>query len=115
MKLKDIKEKLNLNLLIDSSLIDLNKEINYGYASDLLSDVLANAKKDSIWITLQIHPNIIGVASLKELAGIIIINNRKPEAETISKASNEKIPLFTTELPCFELIGKLYQFGIKGL
>ncbi|MBM3710021.1 MAG: serine kinase, partial [Actinobacteria bacterium] len=87
-------------------------------ASDLLSDVIANAKKDSIWITLQIHQNIIGVAVLKELAGIIIVNGRKPEAETLKKAEQENIPVMVTELPAFEIIGKLYgllrSLGFSG-
>lgn len=113
MKLNEIAQNLNLDLLSKNSSLD--KEIVYGYASDLLSDVLANAKKDSIWVTLQIHQNIIGVASLKELAGIIIINGRTPEDETIKKAEEEKIPLFVSKLTSFELIGRLYQLGIKGL
>ena len=83
--------------------------------SDLLSDVMANCKRNHVWITLQCHPNIVAVAALKWLTGIIIINKRKPDEETVKKAKTEKIPILTSELPAFELIGRLYEMGISGL
>ena len=107
MKLNDIVKELGLE--VKSVVSDLDREVSGGYASDLLSDVIANAKKDNIWITLQIHQNIVGVAALKELAGIIIVNGRKPEEDTLKKAGEEGIPIMVTELPAFEIIGKLYR------
>jgi len=107
MKLHQIVEELGLE--VKSKVSNLDKEVSGGYASDLLSDVIANAKKDNIWITLQIHQNIVGVATLKELIGIIIVNGREPEKETLKKAEEENIPIMVTELPAFEIIGKLYR------
>jgi len=107
MKLKRIVKELELE--VKSKVSNLEKEVSSGYSSDLLSDVIANAKKDNIWITLQIHQNIVGVATLKELAGIIIVNGRKPEEETLKKAGDEDIPIMVTGLPAFEIIGKLYR------
>ncbi len=86
-----------------------------GYASDLLSDVMANARKGDIWITLQIHQNIVAVAVLKEISAIVVINGRKPEPELLEKAAKERIPVLTSPLPAFELIGKLYGLGVSGL
>ena len=111
MKIQRIIEELKLE--IKSRVSNPDKEVTGGYASDLLSDVIANAKKDSVWITLQIHKNIVGVAALKELAGIIIVNGRKPEKETIEKAEEEDIPIMVTKLPAFEIIGKLYRMLSK--
>jgi hypothetical protein len=107
MKLYKVIKELGLEVKFKVS--NLDKEVSGGYASDLLSDVIANAKKDNIWITLQIHPNIVGVAILKELTGIIIVNAREPEAETLKKAEQENIPIMVTEIPAFEIIGKLYR------
>jgi hypothetical protein len=75
---------------------------------------MANSKKGDIWITLQIHPNVVAVAMLKEIAGIVMINGRKPEDETIKKAKAEGLPIMTTDLSAFEIIGKLYDMGIRG-
>ncbi len=106
MKLIEIIKKLNLKVLCAEK--NLERVVNNGYVSDMLSDVMANAKKDNIWITLQTHPNIVAVAVLKEIAGIIIPAGRKPEPNTIKKAEQEKIPIMTTELSGFEIVGRLY-------
>ena len=112
LKLQDIVKELNLEL--SSTKFNLDREISGGYASDLLSDVIANSEKDNIWVTLQMHENTIAVASMKELSGIIIVNGRKPAQEIITKAEQENIPLMLTELSTFEIVGRLYKFGIHG-
>jgi len=73
MKLTELIQKLNLS--VRSAKAHLDREVTGGYASDLLSDVLANSKEGNLWITLQVHQNIVGVAGMKELAGIILVNN----------------------------------------
>ncbi|MCK4431837.1 MAG: serine kinase [Candidatus Aminicenantes bacterium] len=107
MNLNEIIEKLKLQVLTAQDKLDT--EVSYGYTSDLLSDVIANSKEGNLWITLQTHQNIIAVAKLKDLAGIIIVNNRKPEEETLKKAEEENVPLITTEETAFNISGKLYQ------
>jgi len=113
MKLKELIEKFNLEVKCAANKLD--REIKGGYISDLLSDVIANGKDDDLWITLQIHQNIVGVASLKNLAAIVIINGRQPEEETVKKAENEGIPIMVSKLPAFELVGRLYNAGISGI
>ncbi|MGB9721059.1 MAG: DRTGG domain-containing protein [bacterium] len=112
LKLAEIMKKIELK--VECSSEALNRSVTGGYVSDLLSDVMANAKRGNIWVTLQVHPNIVAVAVLKEIAGIIIVGNRKPEPETVKKAEQEKIPIMTTELSGFEIAGRLYEMGIRG-
>lgn len=112
MKLAEVVKQCNLkSVLVDTS---LDREVTGGYCSDLLSDVMAHSKKGNIWITLQAHPNIIAVAVLKELSAIVLVNGRKPDGETINKAQSEKVPLLTSELSAFDLIGHLYGMGLRG-
>ncbi len=113
MTLKKIIEELELETVYGGT--GLDADVSRGYASDLLSDVIANAQKGEVWITLQIHQNIAAVASMKELSGIMIINGRRPEAETLEKAEEENIPMMVSRLPAFELIGRLYKLGITGI
>lgn len=110
MELKTIVETLNLN--VETTRGDLSREVSGIYVSDLLSDVLAHAKEDDLWVTLQGHPNIIAVASMKDLSGIVLVNGRTPEDETLRKANEEEIPIMTTEMQTFNLAGKLY--GLLG-
>lgn len=112
MKLHEIVDKLNLRVKTASGKLDT--EIVTGYASDLLSDVIANGKEGDLWVTLQIHPNIVAVACMKGIAGIVLINSREPEEDTAKKAEEEQMPIMVSDLPTFELIGKLYTMGILG-
>jgi len=108
MKLKEIIEKLQLKVLTGQDKLDV--EVTSGYTSDLLSDVIANSKENNLWITLQTHQNIIAVAKLKDLSGIIIVNNREPDEDTRQKAKEENLPLLVSEEMAFEVSGKLYEF-----
>ena len=112
MRLKKVVEKFGLDVKCGADKLD--QELSGGYASDLLSDVIANGKAGDLWITLQVHRNIVGVASMKDLLGIIIVNGRQPEEETIEKAQEEDIPIMVSDLPAFQLVGELYQLGISG-
>lgn len=105
--------RMGLELMTEK--VSINKEVTGGYASDLLSDVIAHSKKGNLWVTMQIHPNVVAVGTLKELAGIIIVNGRVPEKETVQKAQEEDIALMVTDLPSFEIIGRLWGLGIRGL
>jgi serine kinase of HPr protein (carbohydrate metabolism regulator) len=106
MKVKEIIEALSLKAV--SGQENLDAEITGGYTSDLLSDVIANSKEGNLWITLQIHQNIIAVAKLKDLAGIIIVNSREPEDDTLRKAEEENVPVLCSEEMAFEVSGKLF-------
>jgi len=110
--LNDIIEELNLEFTIAKGEID--REVTGGYASDGLSDVMANSQPGNIWITSLMHVNIIAVATLKELTAIIMVNGRVPEDDTLKKAEAEKMPILISKYPAFELIGRLYQFGIRS-
>ena len=107
MKLENIIHELSLD--VKTGREGLSNEVTGVYVSDLLSDVMANSKEGNIWITLQTHLNIVAVAGLKNLAAIIIVNNRQPHEEVLQKAEAERIIIMTTPLPAFETAGRLYQ------
>lgn len=113
MKLREIVDRLALKVAAAQGKLD--REVSGGYASDLLSDVMANSREGDIWVTLQVHPNIIAVATLKDLAAIVIVQGRKPEAQTAEKAEQEGVPLLVSELQTFELVGRLSSMGISGI
>ena len=113
MKLAEMIQKLDLG--VRSATANLDREVRGGYASDLLSDVLAHAEEGNLWITLQIHQNIVAIASMKNLAGIILVNGREPEPQTLEKAEAENVVIMVSEMPAFELVGRLYRLGVTGM
>ncbi len=112
MKLNDLVKEFGLDVKAGSGRLD--REVTGGYVSDLLSDVLAHADDGVLWVTLHIHQNIVAVASHKGLAGIVLVQGRVPEKDTVAKAEEENIPIMVTDLSAFELVGRLYKAGIRG-
>ena len=112
MNLNNIVKEFGLEVKTGSDRLD--REVTGGYVSDLLSDVLAHADEGMLWVTLHIHQNIVAVAAHKDLAGIILVQGRDPEKETVIKAEEEGIPIMVSSLPAFELVGRLYKAGIRG-
>lgn len=107
MKISDIITGLDLKVISGQN--GLSNVVTGGYVSDLLSDVMGNAKEGQVWITLQTHQNIIAVGSLKDISAIIIVKGFVPEADTIIKSNIENIPLLSTELDTFNITGRLYE------
>ncbi len=113
MNLQQIVDQLNLKVLTESR--DFASIVpNGGYSSDLLSCVMAGAKKGNIWITLQAHLNIVAIAALNEVAAIIITENAQPDAATIAKANQQGVILLSTSQATYETNGKLWQLGIRN-
>jgi DRTGG domain len=113
MNLRQIIDQLNLNVLTESRDF-ANMTPTGGYSSDLLSCVMAGAKKGSIWITLQAHLNIVAVAALNEVAAIIITENAQPDAASIAKANQQGVILLSTPQSTYEINGQLWQLGIRN-
>ena len=80
MIINDIIKELNLKTKTNTGNLDL--EVTGGYVSDLLSDVIANCNEGYVWVTMQIHQNIVAVASMKDVSAIILVNNREPDENT---------------------------------
>jgi predicted transcriptional regulator len=112
MTLQEIVDRFDLEVVSGKDKLD--RTVEHGYASDLMSDVIANAREGDLWITLQIHVNVVAVAVMKNLSGIILIGGRHPEEATLKKAQEEHMPILTSRLSAFEMAGRLYTAGITG-
>ncbi len=112
MTVKEMAERAELEVLVGADGLDV--EVTGGYAADLLSIVMANAKQGNVWVTWHVHPNIVAAALVVKLSAIILTSSRQPEEETVQKAQQEGIPILVSSLPAFEIIGRLHNMGISG-
>ena len=106
--LKKLIEELDFKCVSGEKLLD--KEPKWAFVSDLLSDVMGKAQPQMIWITSQIHKNIVAVASLIELSAIVIVNERKPDEDMLKLAEEEGVVVLTSDKPAFETTGMLYEY-----
>jgi hypothetical protein len=111
MTLRELAQ--SMNLVPRAAASELDRVVDGGYASDLLSDVIAGAKEGDLWITLQLHQNIVAVAFLNNLAGIVIVGGREPDPDTLKKAEDQGVPILVTPLPTYEVVGRLWEMGIR--
>ena len=107
MKVSELVAKYGMKVF--SGEHGLDKEITGGYVSDLLSDVMGNITENEVWITLQTHQNVMAIASLKDLAAVVLVKGLEPDEDTLSRSAEEGIPLLGTQMGTFEMAGKLYR------
>jgi predicted transcriptional regulator len=112
--LKELVEKLDLEILSGAKGEGLEAEVRLGYASDILSDVMANAPEGSVWVTMLLHQNIVAVAALRWVGAVLIVGGRRPDSETLRKADDEGVVILGTKLKAFEVAGKMFELGLRG-
>lgn len=112
VRVRDIVDRLECE--VAAGLENLDNQVSFGYSSDLLSDVMAGAGQGDVWVTVQVHQNIVAVGTLTGISAIVVAGGAGPAPETVVKADEEGIPLLTTEKPSFEVTGILYLMGIRG-
>ena len=107
MKVSQIVNALSLSVSAGGR--GLDTEVTGGYSSDMLSCAMAGATQGNLWVTLQGHLNVVAVAALNELAGVIVTEGKPVSPETLAKANDEGIPILTTRLGTFEVCGRLWE------
>jgi hypothetical protein len=107
MTLNELQGVLGLELVTAG--VNADKIVTGGYASDLLSWVMAHARENQVWVTIQSHQNIVAVASLLNLACIIVAEGVEIDENTLIKAQKENIPIYSCKKPVYEICGILYN------
>ncbi len=114
MKLDDIAKQLDLENLTPELRTAESVDVSGGHASDLLSDVLANAPKGAVLVTIQAHINVIAVSVHAGLAAVIFASGKIPEESVRQKAIEEGVHLYSSKEPAFNIVGRLYALGLRG-
>ena len=105
MTVKEIIEKLDLKCLNEAN---LDADVTGAYASDLLSDVMGNARSGQVWITMQTHKNVSAIASLKDLPAVILVRDSVPDPDMLNHAREEDICILVSKDATYQVCGKLY-------
>lgn len=105
----------DLGLKVITGQANLRREVTGGYASDLLSCVMARARAGNVWVTLQAHANVVAVASLLDLAAVIITEGIEPDAATCQKAEAEGTVLLATSRTTFDVVAGMARLAITAV
>lgn len=104
MKIKEMAERLSLTPL---SVADSNREFSGVYIGDLLSWVMGRACAANAWITIMSNINIVAVATLADVACIILAEGVTLEDNVRKTAEQKGVNVFTSEKTAYELAAAL--------
>lgn len=114
MTLGDIVSRLGLEVLTPELAVGGGDEVTRGHASDLFSDVLANAPSGGVLLTTQAHMNVIAVALHAGLAAVVFTQGMRPEQAVRLKGVEQGLPLLAAKESTFDLAGRMYALGLRG-
>jgi hypothetical protein len=114
MTLGQIVSQLGLEVLTPELSVEGGDDVRRGHASDLLSDVLANAPSGGVLLTTQVHMNVVAVALHAGLAAVVFTQGMAPEQAVRRKAVEEGLPLLGARDSTFDLAGRMYALGLRG-
>ena len=109
MTTKDVAERLELKGLTKM----FDKPVTGVYISDMISDVIANARAGNVLVTLQVHSNVIAAANIVDIAAIVLTRGRAPAPEATALAEKAEIPVFTTPMDSWQVATRLDEAGLR--
>ena len=112
MKLKEIIKAIDGELLTPD--INTDIEITCAFGSDLISDILMCTKEKTLLLTGLTNPQIIRLADMIEIFGIVFVRGKKPTEEIINMAKERELPLITTKNTMYSTSGKLFSAGLRS-
>lgn len=114
MKLSEIKEFLKCRI-VSSVDYEPGVDVQYAYASDLMSDILVSVKPGALLLTGLTNNQVVRTCKVAAISAIVFVRDKRPTAEIIELADQYNIPILATELSMFDACGVLYANGIKGV
>ena len=111
MVVKDIIDILEGEIICEG---DLNQEIKTACGSDMMSDVLAFVKDQSVLLTGLVNPQVVRTAEMMDMACIVFVRGKVPDDSIVSLAKARGITLMKTKYRMFTACGLLYSNGLSG-
>lgn len=111
MQIKDIVNILDCEIIVAG---DMETEIKTACGSDMMSDVLAFVKEQSVLLTGLVNPQVVRTAEMMDMMCIVFVRGKKPNEDIINLAQQKGITLLSTDERMFPACGKLFKHGIGG-
>jgi predicted transcriptional regulator len=112
MTLSDVRELLMCEVFTGED--QLQSEVAFGCASDLMSDVLAFSQPGALLLTGLVTPQTVQTAFIADLKAVVLVRGKRPDRDVIAPAKEKRIPLLTTPYSMYEACGILYRQGLAS-
>ena len=112
MTVREVRDILGARVLVGEDHLD--REVRSACGSDMMSDVLAFVKDQSVLLTGLVNPQVIRTAEMMDMVCIVFVRGKEPSPDMIALAEERGIVLMTTPLRMFTACGLLYAGGLSG-
>jgi predicted transcriptional regulator len=109
---REIKDILDAEIITGEAHLDT--EVKSACGSDMMSDVLAFVKDQSVLLTGLVNPQVVRTAEMMDMRCIVFVRGKKPDAPVVSLAAERGIVLLSTRHRMFVACGLLYSHGLQG-
>ena len=111
MNVRDIISILDAEVIAEG---DLDIEVKTACGSDMMSDVLAFVKDQSVLLTGLLNPQVVRTAEMMDMRCIVFVRGKVPDESVVELAQEMGITLLKTRFRLFTACGKLYLNGLRG-
>ena len=111
MQISEIAKILDAQILVSNS--NLDAKIKYGFASDLMSDVLTLDEEEIILITGLCNIQTIRTAEMANINCLLFVRNKQASEEMIELAMENDMIILQCEYSLFRTVGLLYEKGLR--
>ena len=112
MTARDVQRILGARVLVGEEFLD--REITSACASDMMSDVLAFTKRNTLLCTGLTNMQVVRTADMTELSALVFVRGKIPCEEIVEAAAENGLPMLSTDYTLFETCGILYEAGVRG-
>ena len=93
---------------------NLDKEVTSAFGCDLMSDVLAYVKDQSVLLTGLVNPQVIRTAIMLDMVCVVFVRSKTPTEEILKLARESGIVVMSTNKTLYESCGIIYSIGVCG-
>ena len=108
----------DIQTILDAALVcgkeHAQTEVLGACGSDMMSDVLAFVKDQSVLLTGLVNPQVVRTAHMMDMVCIVFVRGKEPTPEMIELAQERGIVLLKSPLRMFAACGLLYENGLRG-
>lgn len=112
MTVNDIRDILGAKFIVGEEW--KGKEVHTACGSDMMSDVLAFVKDQSVLLTGLCNPQVIRTAEMMDIVCIVFVRGKVPDENMSEMAKEREIALLSTGHRMFSACGMLYENGLRG-
>ena len=111
MKISDVAAILDAKVLVEGN---MDTEVKTACGSDMMSDVLAFVKEQSVLLTGLMNPQVVRTAEMMDMHCIVFVRDKQPDETVLRLAEDRDMTVLQTRYRMFTACGKLYDAGLRG-